>query len=92
MDTLFGHVHDHIDMWFHGEAASEQAVALWAARFGGVITVKTVERETGPELWARADFKVMDAVTVNVYAHVPLPPSEATKNAEQATEPETVPV
>jgi len=88
---LYGHIHDHIDLWFHGEAATEMAIALWASRFGGVIEAKPQEGKTGPELWARTTFTFMDAVTVNVYAHVPLPQTEATDNTAQASDPETVP-
>jgi hypothetical protein len=89
---LYGHVHDHIDLWFHGEAASKQAIALWAGRFGGVIEAKPQETETGPELWVRTAFPFMDLVKVNVYANVKLPQPEATQDAEQASDPETVPV
>jgi hypothetical protein len=84
---LEGCVHDELSLHFPRVPESQEALVLWAVRFGGVITAKTVERETGPQLWVDVTFKYRDAVQVDAFAHIPLPLTEAITSTDHDSEP-----
>ena len=90
--VLEGYAHDEASLQFPRADESSKALALWAERFGGVITAKTMKRDEGPQLWIDVEFTFRDTLRVTAFAHIPLPLPEATQDAEQASELETVPV
>jgi hypothetical protein len=90
--VLEGYVLDEASLQFPRTGESRKALALWAEHFGGVITAKTMERDEGPQLWVDVEFTFRDVLRVTAFAHIPLPLPEAAHDAEQASDPQTVPV
>jgi hypothetical protein len=86
--VLQGRVHNEYSLQFPGIEKSQQALALWAQRFGGVITSYTHDRGTGPELWVHVTFDYHDVIHVVAFACIPLP--EGATTAEQDSEPAAV--
>jgi hypothetical protein len=84
---LEGCVHDELSLHFPRVPESQEALVLWAVRFGGVITAKTMERETGPQLRVDVTFTYRDAVQVDAFAHIPLPLTEAITSTDHDSEP-----
>ena len=90
---LDGHAHDEAVLQFPPVAESRDALVLWALQFGSVITATPITRPGhGPEQYVRVNFTFGDVLRVEAFALIPLPETEATPGAEQASEPETVPV
>jgi hypothetical protein len=84
---LDGYVHDDFMLQFPPVPESQWALVLWALCFGGVITAKTKECETGPQMWVDVKFTYRDAVRVHAFAHIPLPQTEAITSTDYDSEP-----
>jgi hypothetical protein len=59
-----------LSLQFPPEDSSRKAITRWALRFGGVLTTKPHQAETGPQTWHRVEFTYY-GIRVCAYAHIP---------------------
>ena len=83
---LDGHVHDQVLLQFPPVAASTEAVAEWALRFGGVIQSKPLCEGNRRMQYVRTRFTWQEFLRVEAFTIFPLPQPEATTSAGQDSE------
>ena len=83
---LGGRAHDEVSLQFPPVAASTEAIAEWALRFGGVIVSTPMDGEKGRRLYVRTRFTWQEFLRVEAFTIFPLPQPEATTSAGQDSE------
>ena len=83
---LDGHVHDQVLLQFPPVAASTEAVAEWALRFGGVIQSTPLGDGNRRMQYVRTRFTWQEFLRVEAFTIFPLPQPEATTSAGQDSE------
>jgi hypothetical protein len=84
------HGNGSIGLQLPPERDSIDAVRMWASAYCAAVLSQTCEGDNGPYVSVSTQFELDGVITVDVYAHVPVPETEPITSTEQDSDPETV--